>query len=50
MQSALQTTDPQIFDLIQKEATRQTEQLEMIPSENFVSDAVREAVGSVLMN
>lgn len=50
MQSALQSTDPQIFDLIQKETARQTEQLEMIPSENFVSDAVREAVGSVLMN
>lgn len=50
MQSALQSTDPQIFELIQKEATRQSEQLEMIPSENFVSDAVREAVGSVLMN
>jgi glycine hydroxymethyltransferase len=50
MNSPLQSTDPQIFDLIQKEAARQKEQLEMIPSENFVSDAVREAVGSVLMN
>ncbi len=50
MKSALQKIDPAIYDLIQAEDQRQHEQLEMIPSENFVSDAVREAVGSVLMN
>lgn len=50
MTSALKATDPEIFGLIQKEDARQHEDLEMIPSENFVSDAVREAVGSVLMN
>lgn len=46
----LQQTDPEIFDLIKKEEARQQTDLAMIPSENFVSDAVREAVGSVLMN
>lgn len=46
----LQQTDPEIYDLIQAEDKRQHDELEMIPSENFVSDAVREAVGSVLMN
>lgn len=46
----LQQTDPEIYDLIQAEDQRQHDELEMIPSENFVSDAVKEAVGSVLMN
>lgn len=40
----------QIFELIQKEESRQKSQLEMIASENFCSDAVREAAGSVLTN
>jgi glycine hydroxymethyltransferase len=46
----LQQTDPEIFDLIKAEEARQDSDIEMIPSENFVSDAVKEAVGSVLMN
>lgn len=50
MSSALQQTDPEIFDLIAAEDKRQHDDLEMIPSENFVSEAVKEAVGSVLMN
>lgn len=50
MTSPLQQTDPEIFALIQAEDARQHDELEMIPSENFVSDAVKEAVGSVLMN
>lgn len=50
MTSALKATDPEIYNLIQAEDKRQHDDLEMIPSENFVSDAVREAVGSVLMN
>ncbi len=50
MSSTLKQVDPEIYDLIKKEEERQRSDLEMIPSENFVSDAVREAVGSVLMN
>lgn len=46
----LQKNDPEIARLIQKETTRQDEVLEMIPSENYASPAVREAVGSVLIN
>ncbi|MFH1244279.1 MAG: serine hydroxymethyltransferase, partial [bacterium] len=46
----LQQTDPEIYALITAEDARQHDELEMIPSENFVSEAVKEAVGSVLMN
>ncbi len=42
--------DEQIFELIQAEKERQKEGLELIASENFVSDQVMEAVGSVLTN
>jgi glycine hydroxymethyltransferase len=40
----------QIFELIDKEDARQKGQLEMIASENFVSEDVRRAAGSVLTN
>jgi glycine hydroxymethyltransferase len=40
----------EVFGLIAREHERQLSQLEMIASENFVSDAVREAAGSVLTN
>jgi len=39
-----------IFELIDKEKTRQLQGLELIASENFVSDGVMKAVGSVLTN
>ena len=39
-----------VFDLIDKEKTRQKEGLELIPSENYVSAEVLEAMGSVLTN
>ncbi|WP_353778581.1 serine hydroxymethyltransferase [Winogradskyella sp. 3972H.M.0a.05] len=42
--------DQQIFELIQAEKERQTEGIELIASENFVSDQVMEAAGSVLTN
>tara|TARA_R100000306_G_scaffold12608_1_gene15171 strand:- start:10538 stop:11812 length:1275 start_codon:yes stop_codon:yes gene_type:complete len=42
--------DTQIFDLIEAEKNRQLNGLELIASENFVSDQVMEAAGSVLTN
>ncbi len=42
--------DTQLFDLIAEEKERQLNGLELIASENFVSDAVLEAAGSVLTN
>jgi glycine hydroxymethyltransferase len=47
---SLNRTDPEIFRLLGAEAERQAEQLEMIASENFVSPAVMQAMGSVLTN
>ncbi len=46
----LENYDKDIFSVIQKEENRQHSKLELIASENFVSDAVLEAVGSVLTN
>lgn len=42
--------DTQLFDIIQKEKERQLNGIELIASENFVSDQVLEAMGSVLTN
>jgi len=42
--------DARIFDLIEKEANRQKRGVELIASENYVSDQVMEAMGSVLTN
>jgi glycine hydroxymethyltransferase len=42
--------DPEISEALNKELLRQSEGLEMIPSENFVSRAVLEALGSVTTN
>src|SRR5262245_66456348 len=50
MASPLANTDPAVFDAIQKETERQEYNLELIASENFVSEAVLEAQGSVLTN
>ena len=46
----LSATDPQIADAIRREVRRQEEGLELIASENFVSQAVLEAAGSVMTN
>lgn len=46
----LKETDKEIYDLIGCEKKRQFEGLELIPSENYVSDAVLEALGSILTN
>ncbi|HEY8493810.1 MAG TPA: serine hydroxymethyltransferase [Myxococcota bacterium] len=48
--SAVEETDPEIARLLRAEARRQALGLELIASENFVSEAVLEAVGSVLTN
>ena len=42
--------DQEIFDLIEKEHQRQLKGIELIASENFVSDEVMEAMGSYLTN
>jgi glycine hydroxymethyltransferase len=42
--------DPELAGLIRREETRQREGLELIASENYVSEAVREAMSSVLTN
>jgi glycine hydroxymethyltransferase len=47
---SLKEVDSEIYALIQKETSRQEFGLEMIPSENFVSEAVLEAMGSTLTN
>jgi len=46
----LTSTDPEIANAIRLELHRQQDGLELIASENFVSEAVLEAVGSVLTN
>ncbi len=43
----LKQSDPQVYNLVKQEEKRQQEQLSMIPSENFFSPSVRQAVGSV---
>ncbi|MFL3000695.1 MAG: serine hydroxymethyltransferase [Cytophagales bacterium] len=42
--------DTKLFDLIQQEKIRQTEGIELIASENYASDDVMEAAGSILTN
>ncbi|HYG60220.1 MAG TPA: serine hydroxymethyltransferase, partial [Symbiobacteriaceae bacterium] len=46
----LRTYDPQVYEIIQQEAARQLDNIELIASENFVPQAVLEAAGSVLTN
>ena len=48
--SVLEIQDPEVFRAIQKEVERQNNGLELIASENFVSRAVLEAMGSPLTN
>jgi glycine hydroxymethyltransferase len=48
--SYLKETDPEIHEILRKETERQAYRLELIASENFVSEAVLEATGSVLTN
>jgi len=48
--AALEQEDPEIADCLEREARRQALSLELIASENFVSEAVLQAVGSVATN
>ena len=50
MPSALERTDPEIAAAIRRETARQQDNLELIASENIVSEAVLEAQGSILTN
>lgn len=50
MNRPLRGVDPEIAEILESEARRQATGLELIPSENLVSEAVLEAVGSVLTN
>ncbi|MBI3669530.1 MAG: serine hydroxymethyltransferase [Acidobacteria bacterium] len=50
MNLPLQEVDPEIAEAVRAEAQRQATGLELIPSENFVSEAVLEAMGSVFTN
>jgi len=50
MQRPLGDVDPQIAGLLRDEAEREATGLELIPSENLVSEAVLEAMGSVFTN
>ena len=48
--SYLMQADPEVAEAIRQETRRQVGKLEMIASENFVSEAVLEAQGSVMTN
>ncbi len=46
----IKNEDPEVYEVLLGEEKRQAEGLELIPSENYVSSAVREAMASVLTN
>ena len=50
MPESLQKQDPKVAALIEAETIRQRDKVELIASENYVSAAVREAVGSIFTN
>jgi len=50
MARSLSEVDPEIYEAIQHETDRQNSRLELIASENFTSEAVLEAAGSVFTN
>ena len=50
MARPLAQADPDVYQLIQREAERQHGQIELIASENFTSEAILEATGSVFTN
>ncbi|KAI9207699.1 serine hydroxymethyltransferase-domain-containing protein [Polychytrium aggregatum] len=50
LNSHLRETDPEIFDIIEHEKQRQRDSIVLIPSENFTSRSVMDALGSVMQN
>ena len=48
--AGLAVVDPDVYRFVRREARRQALGLELIASENFVSEAVLEAAGTVLTN
>lgn len=48
--NSIKINDPEIFQIIENERLRQEEHIELIASENYVSQAVLEAQGSILTN
>jgi glycine hydroxymethyltransferase len=50
LNAPLREADPEIFDIIEREKRRQASAVQLIPSENFTSRAVLDAVGSVMTN
>ena len=50
MQRPLDAVDNQIAEILREEAVRQATGAELIPSENLVSEAVLEAMGSIFTN
>jgi len=50
MYDSIKNQDSEVFSAIEREEQRQSEGIELIPSENYVSEAVLEACGSILTN
>jgi glycine hydroxymethyltransferase len=48
--SHLEKADPAVFSIIEKEKNRQKHFINLIPSENFTSQAVLDALGSVMQS
>lgn len=48
--SHLKDSDPEIYEILQREKSRQRHFINLIPSENFTSLAVLEALGSVMQS
>lgn len=47
---ALRESDPDVYGILQRERERQREGVELIPSENYVSEAVLDAMGTIFTN
>ncbi|RMJ22152.1 hypothetical protein PHISP_06983 [Aspergillus sp. HF37] len=50
LSAPLEETDPAVYNILQKEKKRQKHFINLIPSENFTSQAVLDALGSVMQN